>query len=188
MIKSTRAIWTIMLVLVLLLLAGCSGSTEEGGGDPTEYLDEDDPKTRTFSIVSDRFPYPGKKEERIVSDQLPNVAYTIYIYVINPGEQWMSNDVRNVKVTYYDNTRPGVTVEYDQIFIEKYNKSTYIRVDNVSYPQNARGYFVIEGEVAQVNKWYRKRVVSNLFNYGDPGDIPIPINRDYILYEKEYVD
>lgn len=187
MIKSTRAIWTIMLVLVLLLMTGCSDSGE-GGDYPIEHIDEDPDSPRDF-LISDQFPYPGKKTDCTVLDKPPNFTYSIYIYIINVGENWKKNDVRNISVTYYDNTSPGVKIEYDQFSVLEYNNLTYIRVDNVNYPQDARGYFRVTGEIEQGNNhWYPRHALSNLFNYGDPGDIPLPINRDYILYEKEYVD
>ena len=188
MLKWTRVIWTLLLLVMLLLLAGCDNG-DGGGGDPCD-PDDDDEKKRTFVIADTlQFPYPGKKEDCLISDKETNDSYYIFIYVINHGENWAKNDVRNIKVTYYDITRPGETVEYDQISIEKYDKHTYIRVDNISYPYDARGFFRVEGEIEQnKNKWYYRDVQSNDFNYGNPGGGSIPIDRDFILYEKEYVD
>lgn len=186
MLKSTRIVWVIMLVLVLVLFTGCT--TDPGDGDDgIEYSDDELESARDF-IISDLFPYPGKKPDCTVLNKPINTNHSIYIYVINKGENWRKNDVRDIKVTYYDNTRPGETVVYDEIYVLKHQGNTYIRVDNIRYPVDARGYFRAEGEIKQGSHWYAKSANSNLFNYGDPTSIPLPINRDYILYEKEYVD
>lgn len=190
MLKTIRIIWAMMLLLLVLLLTGCAngdGSAGDASGDSDDDLD----KWRTFIVADeDQFPYPGKKVDCIISDKPINTSHSIYIYVINHGENWAKNNVRNLKITYYDLTRPGVTVEYDQIHLQEYDKKTYIRVDNISYPYDARGYFRVEGEIEQgKNKWYYRDVKSKNFNYGDPdgGTQPPPMQKDFILYQKEYV-
>ncbi|NLI91833.1 MAG: hypothetical protein GX434_06370 [Peptococcaceae bacterium] len=193
MFKVRKLIGVLLLTLLLLLSAGCSeGSPGEVNENDTNYHSDDDNAPRTF-VFADQYPYPGKKAECTILDKTPNVPHTVYIYVINNGENWKDNDVRNITITYYDLTRPGVTVAINssQIHILKDGKKddqTYIRVDNVVYPQNARGYFLIQGEIEQGNnKWYQKSVSSNQYNYGTPPPVQPPLKKENLIYEKEIV-
>jgi len=186
--------WIVVIVLILLILSGCSdatgGSSEDNGLDYEN--DDDDEAPRTF-VFSDEFPYPGKKNDCLILDKTPNVAHTVYIYVVNNGENWKGNDVRNIKITYIDLSRPGQSkvINSSQIHTLKDGKKndlTYIRVDNVIYPDDAKGYLQIEGEIEQgKNKWYQKKLGSNSYNYGNPTSVIPPLNKDKVVYEKEIV-
>lgn len=190
--RTIGIVWSIFFVLFLSLLSGCSGTGGSPGGGDIAYGDDEDKNAPRYFVFGDTFDKDSSdKRDCFIADKPPNVPHTLYIYVINNGGQWKNNDVRNIAVTYYDNTRPGVTVPQSDIHIlkdGKHNDQTYIRVDNVIYPHDARGYFLIEGEIFQGNKWYSKRVSSNLFNYGDPDKVKPPLNKNNIIYEKEVVE
>lgn len=184
--RSIRLLWTILLLLFLFLLTGCS---EGSDGGVIEYTGDDDSKDAPrYFIFCDNYPYPGKKEDCTITDKDPEITHTIYIYVINNGENWKDNEFRNVKLTYYDIIRGESTVyEGDDIhyYISDKHENSYAYV-NVIYPEDARGYFTIEGEILQGGThWYFKQEDSNLFNYGDP---PAPLDRNDVIYEKEIVN
>jgi len=188
MSKAIRMLLTVMMVMILLVLSGCDDPEGQGGGG-TGGGNEDDPNDpRTFIFAdSNQFPYE-KKEDCVILDKQPNTPHTVYIYLINNGGSWKDNEVKNIKISYYDLSRGTITtIPQNNIHLLKYGKHdlTYIRVDNVSYPLNARGYFGIEAEVEQGNKkWYKKNVFSNQFNYGTPPPpTPPPITKDQIIYE-----
>jgi len=198
MFKSIRILWIIFLITALLLLPGCDnsgGDCESGGGGSGGEVSEDDPNNPRTFIFSDNYPY-DKKDNNIIRDKQPNSPHDFYIYLITNGGSWKDNDVKNIKVTYYDLSRgTTLTIPSSQIHESSYGRDdlTYIRVQSFSYSQNARGYFLIEAEVEQGNnQWYNKRVKSDpLFNYGTPPTTPPStplITKNDIIYEKEIVE
>lgn len=183
MFRISKLLRIILLSLMLSLIGGCSD------GSVPQPDDESNP-FRTF-VFSDSYPYPGKKADLSIDDQQVGVSHTIYVYVVNNGENWKANDLRNIVITYYDLTH-SETIEIlpEQIHIlESEDKGlTYIRVDNIVYPEDASGYFFIEGDIYQGNGWVHREVSCEQFDYGDPPEIIPPSLRTNILYEKEIVN
>lgn len=188
--KKEKLVIMILLLCLLLSATGCATEPEGSGGedDPSDDVYDPDDTTPRFFAIADEFPYPGK-DYYYVFDKPTGVPHEIYIYVINNGGNWKENDVQNIKITYVDKTHSTVKEYTDFHILENDKDKTYIRVDGIIYPDDARGYFIVEGDIKQGSKkWQHKTAQSNLFNYGDPPNEPPPVSRDNILYEKEIVD
>lgn len=77
--KTNKAVLAVLLVLLLLLFPGCGTNGGEGHDDDIDYIDHDPNSPRDF-IISDLFPYPGKKPDCTVLNKPTNFTYSTYIY------------------------------------------------------------------------------------------------------------
>ncbi|MGI6449515.1 MAG: hypothetical protein ACOX3R_04205 [Desulfitobacteriia bacterium] len=197
--RSTGFLGTLIIVLVLLLLAGCSDGTGAGTGENNgEGSTEGDVHANRELVFTDLYPCPDKDEQNLrrIHDfpEPESNLLTIYIYVVNHGLNWSNDDhVRPIdgnSITYHDLTNPESTSINDSMSVQVIteDKKTYIKI-TLNYDHNARGYFSFAGEYSNNGKdWYQISGISNQYIFGDPESVKPPLDKNRIIYEKEYVD
>lgn len=152
------------LVLSSILLVGCSFPYH-----PYDDVkdNETDKTSRTFAIT-DVFPYPGKDYQ--IPDKQVDTEYDIYIYIINNGGHEKDMSAEDVKVTMIDETH---SITLDVPTTTSISKDVgYILIKDLSYPDEARVYFHVEGVIDKnKNQEIVAKANSNSFNIKNPTSV-----------------